>query len=160
MSTDSLESEPVDAGRSSISERPIEAGAYSWGWVDYGDYGQDGKPQSISVVMFDEPTDPGAMGSLRRWSSRPYWLTMLICYGPVISGAVAVSILGGAQGQSWISHLALGTTILSGWQIWKHTRNGRTMAGALELTADRRMEDYIAGRELLRTLADSRLQRG
>lgn len=146
-------------GRLSIPERPIEAGVYSWGWVDYHSYDQAGNPSEISVVMFSEPSDSKRMGALRRWLSRPNWLNLLLCYGPLILGVIAVGSPGLA-GISWISELALGTAVLSGWQFWKQIRNLRIIGVAVQLDANRNLENYSAGREFLRLLGQQGLSQG
>lgn len=149
------ESRPAQ-GRLSIPERPIEAGVYSWGWVDYHGYDRSGKPSEISVVMFSEPSDSRRMAKLRRWLSRPNWLNLLLCYGPLVLGVIAVGSNSLAQ-IGWISELALVGAAFSGWQFWKQIRNLRTIGGAVQLDANRNLENYSAGREFLRLLSHSGL---
>ena len=163
MASDFTGSSGEDSLRSvaiSIPERPIEAGSYSWGWVDYSDYGQDGRPNSIHVTMLADPRDGKSVAKLRRWIARPHWLNMLLCYGPVTLGALVVSLIGNPGENSWLSHLALVTTIFSGWQVWKQTRNTRLLSNVLRLDADRNLENYSAGRRFLELLSAERLHRG
>jgi len=142
-----------------ISDRPIEAGAYSWGWVDYSDYDSAGRPQEISVTLFDEPTDRSSMEKLRRWIGRPYWLTMVICYSPILAGALIAGI-GVAQEQLWMSYIALAAAAVSGYFVWKNVRSIKSLVGAMVLNATRDLENYIVGREVLAALGGAALQRG
>lgn len=143
----------------SIPDRPIEAGVYSWGWVSYGGYDDDAKPTELSVTMFDEPTTEKAMGSLRRLAERSYWLSMLICYGPMTFGALAVT-LGNVREYSWLSQLALGTMVISGWLILKRLRGTKELSKCTVLSANRNLENYLAGKDFLRALSNPALSRG
>lgn len=137
--------------RVTIPSRPIESGVYSWGWVDYGDYGPDGRPESISVVMFSDPSDRNTMASIRKVLSRPGWLTVLTIYGPLFVAYLAMSF-GDIAEHGWLVQLALGLTLFSGWRLWGHCRNLRLLSQATVLWGDRGLENYAAGRAFLRAL--------
>lgn len=149
----------MSAEKIAIPDRPIEAGSYSWGWVSYGDYDRAGKPSSISVVMFDEPTDPKSMASLQKTLTRPRWRSNLLCYGP--AGLAFIAMMANtAQGNGLLGQLSLALAALSGWQIWKYTRALRKLAGAVEVWGDRDLENYIAGRSFLKALGQRGLPEG
>lgn len=144
-----------------IPERPIEAGVYSWGWVDYNSYrGAHMEPQGISVVLFSEPGSERSMASLKRTLSRPRWLTLSFCYGPLVLGFFLLLILGSLGQASALSSLYLFAVVLSGWQTWKYHRSLQRITEAIEVWGDRSLENYIAGRQFLRALTHRDLPSG
>jgi len=151
----------MGSNKITIPERPIEAGVYSWGWVDYGDYkGPHREPQRISVVMFTEPTTPRAMAALKRTLSRPRWLSMSLCYGPLVLGFLLLLILGSLGQPSGLNPLYIVAIVFSGWQTWKYAQSLKGLSKATEVWGDRTLENYIAGREFLRALTHRDLPRG
>ena len=149
----------MKSGRISIADRPIEAGVYEWGWVDYRGYGPTGRPAEISVVMFDEPTSRRAMANRRNILTRPRWRNMLASYGPIVFGFLAMSF-GNLEDNGWLGQFALLMAAVSGWQMWKHNRAIRSLETATEVWGNRDLENYIAGREFLRALTHRDLPRG
>lgn len=149
----------MSSGRVSISDRPIEAGVYEWGWVEYRGYGPTGRPAEISVVMFDEPTSRKAMATRKRILTRPRWRSLLACYGPITFGFLAMSF-GNLEANGWLGQLALILAGVSGWQMWKYTRAIRSLGNATEVWGNRELENYIAGREFLRALTHRDLLKG
>lgn len=149
------------SGRVTIPERPIEAGVYSWGWVEYGEYrGEFSEPQSISVTMFPEPTDEHSMRSLYRTLSRPRFLSMAFSYGPVILGFLLFLVLGSVISAAGLGFFYLIAVLFSAWMTWKYSRSLKILATATEVWGDRGLESYIAGREFLRALTHEDLPRG
>lgn len=141
----------MKSGRISISDRPIEAGVYGWGWVEYRGYGPTGCPAEISVVMFDEPASQKTMATRKRILTRPRWRTLLACYGPIVFGFLAMSF-GDLEANGWLGQFALLMAVISGWQMWKYTQAIRSLKHATEVWGNRELENYIAGREFLRAL--------
>lgn len=147
------------SGRVAIADRPIEAGVYSWGWVEYKGYGSDSKPTEISVVMLNEPKDQKAMASAKKILTRPRWRSLLACYGPLVIGFLAMCF-GDLSANGWIGQFALLMAGISGWQIWKHSQVIRGISDATEVWGNRDLENYIAGREFLRALSHEDLPAG
>ena len=151
--------ERMSSGRVSIADRPIEAGVYEWGWVDYLGYGPTGRPAGISVVMFDEPTGRKAMATRKRILNRPRWRSLLACYGPIGFGFLAMSF-GNLEANGWLGQFVLLMAAVSGWQMWKYTRAIRSLGDATQVWGNRELENYIAGREFLRALTHRDLPEG
>lgn len=139
-----------------VADRPLDAGAYSWGWVEYSGYGRDRKPQSFSVIMFDEPTDPRSMDRIRRAANRPRWMMLLRCYGPAVAGLILLMAAGSLP---LVGQIALALTAVGGYQLWRHSQMIRKLSGAVEVWGDRSIEDYRAGREFLNALGDPAVRR-
>lgn len=149
------------SGKVTIPERPIEAGTYSWGWVEYGEYrGEFHEPQTISVTMFPEPTDERSMRSLYRTLSRPRFISMALSYGPVILGFLCFVVLGSFIGAAGLGFLYLIAVLFSAWMTLKYSRSLKLLAMATEVWGDRSLESYIAGRDFLRALTHEDLPRG
>lgn len=165
MSTDPVdpfagdEQPKMRSGKITIAERPIEAGVYSWGWVDYSGYDSRSEPTEISVTMFTEPTNRRSMAQLRRIVSRPRWVSMLFSYGPVILGFFLVTS-GNIAENGWLGQLALLLVAVSGWQIWRYSRALKELSGATAVWGDRNLENYIAGKGFLLALTHRDLPQG
>lgn len=142
-----------------IGDRPIEAGVYSWGWVDYRGYGPTGRPQSITVVMFKEPTSETRAKKLYRLAHRSRLATLAIGYGPLLLGffAMATGVLGETP---LAGYFTLAMAAWSCWNLWSQHKSYREIYEATEFRADSSVENYIAGKAFLRALGNPALMAG
>lgn len=149
-------SSQMRSGRITIPSRPIEAGVYGWGWVDYGGYiaskfSKELTPTELKLYLHDDVVDRRKIKRVQRHFRRPQWLNTTMIYMPVVLGL----ILAGTIAMS--PYLLLLCLVLSAWAIWN--RYKITTANFLFFELDRSMEDYKVGRELLRALSHEDLLR-
>lgn len=155
----SLSSFPTGDRGLSITDLPIQAGVYNWGWVDYETERSTGLPKEISVVMFDEPMNTKRVDFLRRISRQSSFQAMITTYGAFLAGFLLV-VFGQITVNPWIGYVALLLVLLSGVQILKRSRALKTLETAVEVNADKTIESYIAGKGFLRALAQPELANG
>lgn len=148
-----------NTGRLFITDQPIQAGVYNWGWVDYEVKRSTGLPEEISVVMFDEPMDPKRVHFLRKVSRQSSFQAMISTYGALLVGFLLM-VFGQVIVNPWIGYAAIFLASLSGVQVWKRSRALKILGTAVEVCADRTIENYIAGNGFLKALAQPELANG
>lgn len=164
MSFDSTEptgNRQMPTSKLSIANRPIPAGVYSWGWVDYS-YGIDysyGKTASISVVMFDEPLEIKRVAFLRKTAQQSQFRSAVSCYG-VLLASLLLMTFGQIEANTWLGLIGVTAALISGWKVWNRIQALKGLSTALQVTANEQVEKYLAGKDFLKALAHEGLPDG
>lgn len=159
MSFDSTEptgnNRQMPTSKLSIANRPIPAGVYSWGWVDYS-YGQTA---SISVVMFDEPLEIKRVAFLYKTAQQSQFRSAVSCYGTLLASLLLITF-GQIEANTWLGLIGVTAALISGWKVWNRIQALKELSTTLQVTANEQVEKYLAGKDFLKALAHEGLPDG
>ena len=130
------------SGNVTIASKPIKAGLYGWGWVEYN---HPENPTEVSVMILEDVFPRRKVEDMHKFIHASTTVQFLYTFLPIITAILLITI------QNSLAPIAGVLTLITLWRMTRTQRISRKLYK--QILGNQNLERLDTGREFLRALS-------